>query len=274
MKHFGLCILTLGFAAFTYGSPSSCSAFTNFQQYINANSCTFTSGGQSYTLQDFTFANVSLLTPAISAADFGVSESAGANGPTVTLTPDALTDLSTNVLSTETILIGFDIVSNSASINFSAVNLGQTSSLSGPIGTTGTIAEQDCFGGLLPVNLVSLGNGGLACTSGGLSIGASLALAQGIGLTTSVPIQFSGTPTSAVDVLKEINLTASGLLTQTATASVSSITQGFSAVGPSANAPEPGSLFLGGVGLLGVALGLRRKERVVETGRSTDSSSK
>ena len=272
MKHLGLCILTLGFAATTYGSPTSCSSLTNLQQYINANVCTFTSNGQNYTLQDFTFANVSLLTPAIGAANFGISESAGANGPTVTITPDATTDLSTNVLSTETVLIGFDIVSSSASINFSAVNLGETTSLSGPVGTTGTIAEQDCFGGLLPVNLLSLGNGGLACGTSGLSIGASVALSQGIGVNANVPIQFSGAPTSSVDILKEINLTASGLVLQTATASVSSITQGFTTVGPSANAPEPGSMLLGGIGLLGVALGLRRRQKLAAAGSSTDSS--
>ena len=72
MKHLGLCILTLGFAATTYGSPTSCSSLTNLQQYINANVCTFTSNGQNYTLQDFTFANVSLLTPAIGAANFEI----------------------------------------------------------------------------------------------------------------------------------------------------------------------------------------------------------
>jgi hypothetical protein len=217
---------------------------------------------------------VSLLTPAISAADFGISESAGLNGPTVTITPDAATDLSTNILATETILIGFDIVASNPSIKFNNVNLGETTTLTGPLGTTGTIAEQDCFGGLLPVNVLSLGNGGLACTPGGLSVGASLALAQGIGVNANIGIPVVGLPTSSVDVLKEINLTASGVLFNTATASVSSITQGFSTVGGPASAPEPGSLFLGGLGLLGVALGLRRRERVAATVRSTDSSRK
>jgi hypothetical protein len=139
--------------------------------------------------------------------------------------------------------------------------LSEQSSLSGLVGTTGTIAEEDCFGGLLPVpssiNVASLGNGGLACLGGGVSAGASIALSPGIGVNANIGIPLNGPFTNSVDVLKEINLTAVGALLTTATASVSGIEQSFTTQG--AATPEPGTLLLGGFGLIGFALVLRRR---------------
>jgi hypothetical protein len=71
-------------------------------------------------------------------------------------------------------------------------------------------------------------------------------LTPGVNTNANVPIPLTGSPTSAVDVLKEVTLTtAIG-----ATASVSSVTQDFGIVAT----PEPGTYFLGGCGLVLIAL--------------------
>ncbi len=258
MKQFGLCILTLGMAASAFGS--ACFQGATLAAYETQGSCSFTSGGNSYTLQDFTFLAVSVLTSGGDASDFTLTESTGANGPIVTVGIDPSLDISTILLATETFLVGFDIVSNNASIGFSNVNLSEQSSLSGLIGTSGIIAEEDCFGGALPtpsnVNIASLGSGGLACLGGGVSVGASVGLAPGVNASASVGIPINGPFTNSVDVLKEINLAAIGALLTPATASVSDISQGFTT-----DTPEPGSFYmlLAGCGLFAIAFARRRR---------------
>jgi hypothetical protein len=254
-------ILALGIASSAFGS--ACVQGGTFSSYEAAGSCTFTANGTTYTLQDFTFLSVAVLTPGVGAGDFTLSESAGVNGPVVTITPDANTDINTIVAATETFLFGFDITSNDPTIGFSNVNLSEQSSLSSPVpiaGATGIVAEEDCYGGLLPAPnaLLSLGSGGLACLGGGLSVGSSIALTPGGNTNTTVGIGLPlGAPfTNSVDVLKELNLTAVGALVTDGTASVSSIGQAFTT---GAATPEPGSFFLGGCGLIGVALALRRR---------------
>jgi hypothetical protein len=265
MKNIGLCILALGISTSAFGS--ACVQGGTLASYATAGSCTFTGSGQTYTLQDFTFLAVNLLTPGVGAGDFTLTESVGANGPSVMITPDGATAISSILAGTETLLFGFDITSNNASIGFSAVNLSEQSALTSPllgIGSTGLIAEEDCFGGALPAPnaLLSLGSGGLACLGGGLSVGASIALAPGVGVNASVPIQLGSGFTNSVDVLKEINLTAVGnILTLTpGTAAITGIGQSFTTQN-AATAPEPGSFFLGGCGLVGVAMALRRKAK-------------
>jgi hypothetical protein len=177
-----------------------------------------------------------------------LSESVGAGGPVVTITPDGNTAINPGLAATETIMLGFDITTNDAGIGFSGVDLSTVSSLSGLV-TSATVAEEDCFGGLLPgpSNLLSLGNGGLACTPGGLSVGASVALTPGVNVDASVPIPLIGAPVQSVDVLKEINLVAA----LGGSVSISSIGQSFATESNGAAAPEPGSFLLGGFGLLG-----------------------
>lgn len=259
MKHFGLCILTLGLASSAFGS--ACVQGGTFSSYITAGSCTFVANGQTYTLDDFTFLSVKVLTGE-DASSFTLSESTTA--PTVTITPLAAAKITG--IGSETLLLGFDITANTPSIGFTNVNLAEQSSLTGI--STGTVAEEDCFGGLLPVpgsiNVASLGNGGLACLNGGLSVGATVGLSPGVNANANVNIPINGPFTNSVDVLKEISLTAIG------SASVSSITQSFATTTNVTGAPEPGSMFLGGCGLLGVALALRRRQRV----QTPDTSSK
>jgi hypothetical protein len=248
MKNFALCILTLGIASSAFGT--ACVSGDTLTQYIAQGSCSFTANGQSYTLTDFTFVNVTLLLAATTdEGAFTLSESSGANGPNVSITQ---TGAISGLVGTETDYIGFDIISQNPSIGFSNVNLANTTTGSGI--SLGVLAEEDCYGGLLPVpsrtNLLSLGSGGLTCLGGGLSTGASIATPiAGANVNIGIPLGYPFT--NSVDVLKELNLT------EVLGSSGQVITQGFTT--DAAPAPEPGSFFLGGCGLLGVALALRRR---------------
>jgi hypothetical protein len=251
MKNIALCILTLGISTSAFGA--ACTQGATLTSYISTGACSFTGNGQTYTLGDYTFLAINVLAHGATTDDFSLSESVGANGPSVTITPDG--NIAAGILSTETILLGFDITSPDANIGFSGVDLNVNSTLTGVV-STGIVAEEDCFGGALPAPnaLLSLGSGGLACLGGGLSVGASAALNLGVGVNASVPIPLFGAPTSSVDVLKEINLT-----TVLGSATINTIGQSFTTASTGTATPEPGSFFLGGCGLLGFALVLRRK---------------
>jgi len=270
MKKFALCTIALGIST-SAAFGSACTQGGTLSSYITAGSCTFTSNGQTYTLQDYTFLAINVLSNGATTSDFTLSESVGVGGPSVTLTPDA--NLAINgIIATETILLGFDITTNDPTIAFSGVNLNVNSSLSGLV-PTAVVAEEDCFGGLLPgpTPLLSLGNGGLACLGSGPSVGASAALTEGINLNASVPIPLFGAPTASVDVLKEINLA-----TVLGSASIGSIGQSFDIVNTQqgSTAPEPGSFVLGGCGFIGFALMLRRKAKGASKAHQTCLMSK
>jgi len=259
MKNFALCVLALGISTSAFGT--ACVQNNTLAQYETAGACTFVANGQTYTFQDYTFLAINVLAGGATASDFKLSEGTGPNGPSVTITPDG--NIAAGILSTETILLGFDITAFSPTIGFSGVNLNTNSTLTGVV-STGIVAEEDCFGGLLPSPsaLLSLGSGGLACLGGGLSVGASEALNLGVNVNASVPIPLFGAPSSSVDVLKEINLT-----TVVGTATINTIGQSFSTVNTSAT-PEPGSFFLGGCGLLGFGMILRRRAKGAKTHQS------
>jgi hypothetical protein len=243
-RRLNLLILSLGISACAVAGPSFCTA--ELSTYLGGSTCTF--GG--YTISDFTFVGLDVLGNPLNADHLTVSTSIGANGPTVTFTPDST--LSVSVLGVETYLFGFDLTSNVSNIDFASVNLDAQGSLSGvglgKLTTTGTVAEQDCYGGLIAgkENIVSLGNGGLACLGGGLSTGVGVGLALGTNVDANANLQFSGTSAS-VDVLKEVVLTT----VLGGTASISSINQSFTTT----VAPEPASFFLGGCGLILLAVG-------------------
>jgi len=250
-RNLTLSVLWLGISAFAAASPSYCSAALS--TYLSGGSCTF--GG--FTISDFTFVGVDVLGNPLSAGDINVSTTIGPNGPTVTFTPDSA--FSVSLLGTETYLFGFDLTSNTANIDFSNVNLDAQGSLSGRgilnATTTATVAEQDCYGGVIvgKENILSLGNGGLACLGGGLSTGVGVALGLGADVDASAGLQFSGTSAS-VDVLKEVALTT----VLGGTASISEVDQAFTTTGgvqQGSTAPEPASFFLGGCGLILIAVG-------------------
>jgi hypothetical protein len=250
-RYLNLFILTLGISASAMASPSFCSAALS--TYLGGSTCTF--GG--YTLSDFTFVNIDVLADPVLPSDINVSATLDANGnPTVTFTPDTAFAVS-SLIGVQTYLFGFDLTSNTANVDFASVNLDAQGSLSGSnlitkLTTTASVAEQDCYGGLITgkENLLSLGNGGLACTTGGLSTGTSVNLALGASVGANAGIEFSGTSAS-VDVLKEVVLTT----VLGGNASISTIDQAFTTTQGGAAAPEPGSFFLGGCGLILVALG-------------------
>lgn len=256
-RNLHLMILTLGISASVFGS--SCFTSAPLSSYlVPSGSCTFAGSGQSYTLDNFTFLAVGLLANTASASDITVTATIGANGPTVTFTPDSALQANSGLASTVTYLFGFDITSTTNNIGFSSVNLNEHSSLSG-LGSLGLVAEEDCYGGALPlpgaVNLLSLGSGGLACLGGGPSVGASLALTPLANANGNASIQFSGFSQS-VDVLKEVSLT--GVLGGSAT--VSGVSQSFTTLEA---VPEPATFFLGGCGLVLLAL-LRPRRKLKE----------
>ena len=260
MKHtLTLSILTLGLSVSAFASNAACGASgASLLSYINAGPCDFTGNGQSYTLSDYTFLAVGLLANTANASDINVTTSIGANGPNVTFTPDSNLEAG-GLLSTLTYLFGFDLVSNVPSIGFAQVNLSEHSALVGGV-SVGLVGEQDCYGGLLPVNVASLGNGGLACTTGGLSVGTNINLTPGVNAQANPAIVFTGFSNS-VDVLKEVSLTAA----IGGSASVSSIGQSFTTELASVATPEPASLFLGGCGLIALAIFRPRKMKKVES---------
>lgn len=247
-RHFCLSMLMLGVSAAAWGS--ACTAGASLSSYISAGSCTFSGSGQTYTLGSYTFLALGILANTATPADIDVTATVGPNGPTVTFTPDSALQVSSGLASSATYLFGFDITSNASNIGFTSVNLGEHSALSG-LGSLGLVAEEDCFGGALPlpqnVNILSLGSGGLACLGGGPSVGASLALTPLVNANANASIVFSGV-SSSVDVLKEISLT--GVLG--GSASVTGISQSFAT--QTTATPEPGAFFLGGCGLMVLAL--------------------
>jgi hypothetical protein len=264
MKKLTLCIIALGFGSYAFGDACVSGNTLAFYQGQTGGSCTFSGNGQTYTLGDYSFLAVNVLSAGATTSDFTLQESVGAGGPVVTITPNADLAIS-GIAATETILLGFDITSGSPDINFSGVNLSTTSSVSGLV-TTADVLEEDCYGGLLPgPALLSLGSGGLACLGGGIAAGGDVALTPGLNVGLSVPIPLVGLPTASVDVLKEINL-----VTVLGSASVSSIGQSFSTVNTGSTAPEPGSgaFLLGGCGLMALALMLRRKNAVSKANHS------
>jgi hypothetical protein len=252
-RYLNLFILTLAVSATAAASNTFCTAALS--TYVGGGSCTF--GG--FTINDFTFVGVDVLGNSLAPKDITVSTSIDSSGnPTVTFTPDSA--FAVSILGVETYLFGFDLTSNTANIDFSKVNLDAQGSVHG-VGllgatTTATVAEQDCYGGAIigKENIVSLGNGGLACLGGGLSAGVGVALGLGANVDASAGLEFSGTSAS-VDVLKEVVLTT----VLGGSASISGIEQAFTITGGaqtnSGAVPEPGSFFLGGCGLILVALG-------------------
>jgi PEP-CTERM motif len=244
-----VCLLALGSAS---AYASACTSGATLASLITTGSCTFSGSGQTYTLNNLTFVALGVLAQTSTASDITVTESIGPTGPSINFTPDTKLDALSGLASSLTYLFGFDLVSNQTNIGFSAVNLSEQSNLSGLV-SVGAVAEQDCYGGLLPVGLLSLGDGGLVCLGGGLSVGASLALTPAVGANASVPIQFTGFSNS-VDVLKEIDLTSA----LGGSASVTGIGQSFTTINQSA-VPEPTTMFLGGCGLIGLAFFRRRR---------------
>ena len=257
MKHkLFLSLVVLGTSISGFGSTTFCSSLTTFQDYINAGSCIVPAqgGGSNYTLNSFTYLGVSLLTSGATPSDIDVTTSVGANGPSVAFTLDSA--IGQTLLGNKEILFGFDITSGTPEIHFTDVNLAETSALTGL--STGLVAEEDCYGGALPTptNLLSLGNGGLACLTGGITVGASvgnnLVLGAGNNANANVNLETNQGPVSSVDVLKEISLTglAGG-------AQVNSVTQSFQTT----VTPEPAAYLLCGCGLIGFALVRPRKAK-------------
>jgi hypothetical protein len=92
-----------------------------------------------------------------------------------------------------------------------------------------------------------------------------LALSAGLDVPANVNLPLNTPFTNSVDVLKEINLSAVGSVLPLGsgtpgTASIASIGQTFSAENATGT-PEPGTFFLGGCGLLGFGLALRRRAK-------------
>lgn len=270
MKKLALCA-ALGLASSAFGA--ACVSGQSLQTFINNTSCTFGASNQ-YTLQDLTFVNPVLQTGSpllsigvnllnqvnlgVAASDFTLTLGGTAGNPTVTLNPDSNVGVN-SILGTELILFGFDITSNTPSIGFNNVNL--TSAALTGLAAVGSIDEEDCYGGLLPVpsglNLASLGNGGLACLDGTLAVGSSdgVKVADiGAGANVNIALPLGSPVTTSVDVLKEIQLT--DLL---GGASVASVTQGFSTA--NAPVPEPASIFFTGCGLLSLGIFTRRRAK-------------
>lgn len=252
-KYFSLSVLTLGISVSAFGSTTYCNE--SLAAIATNGGCTFSDGsGQSYTINDVTFVGLGLFQGVSSADDITLSATITAGGPVVTLTPDsALTD--SGLIGTQTYLFGFDITSNSANINFNNVNLQATSSTSGIVGLA-AIAEEDCYGGVLPVPSapLSLSGSTVACLSSGIGVATPVETSLTGPVDVNLGLPLLDQPTANVDVLKEVQLAA--LL---GSASLSNATQTFGTVNSGSATPEPASFFLGGCGLVVLALVRPRK---------------
>lgn len=242
---FTLFVLTLGIASSAFGSACVSGSLAS---YIAQGSCTV----GSYTFNNFSYLAVNVLSPNAGAADITVNATVGAGGPDVTFTPDSLLQAA-GVASVAEYILGFEVTSNTPTIGFQSVNLSETGSVSGL--STAAIAEVDCYGGLLQLPNAITGIVGVGCLSSGVAAGGNVALPLATTGTVNADIEFSGFSTT-VDVLKDITL--AGIV---GSASVTGIGQSFATETGGANTPEPGSLFLGGCGLIGLALVGRRKAK-------------
>jgi hypothetical protein len=258
IKQLALCFLTLGIASSAYGS--ACVSGT-LSSYITQGSCTV----GSYTFNNFLFLAVNVLSPGVDAKDITVNATFNATGPNVTFTPDALLQ-ATGVVSVADYILGFEVTSTNPSIGFSGVNLSETGSVTGL--STAAIAELDCYGGLLQLPNPITGIVGLGCLSGGVAVGGNVSLPLGTTGTVNANIEFQKF-TTTVDVLKDITL--AGVL---GGASVTGIGQQFSTGAAGTTVPEPTSLFLGGCGLIGLALVGRRKLKPQPTAHDSSLLSK
>jgi hypothetical protein len=242
-KQFGLCILTLGIASSAFGGACTQGSLAT---YISEGSCTV----GSYTFNNFLYLAVNVLSPNASAADITVNATVGANGPNVTFTPDSLLQAA-GVASVADYILGFEVTSNAPTIGFQSVNLSATGDVTGL--STAAIAEVDCYGGLLQLPNAITGIVGLGCLNSGVAVGGNVSLPTGLGVDANANIEFAGFSTT-VDVLKDITL--AGVL---GSASISGIGQSFTTETGGSALPEPSSFFLGGCGLIGLALVGRRR---------------
>jgi hypothetical protein len=242
-------ILALGIASSAFGS--TCVQGTLSSYAAPGFSCTV----GAFTFNNFNFLAVNVLSSG-NAADIMVDPTVGPNGPNVTFTADSTLQAS-GLVSVLNYILGFEVTSTNPNIGFQAVNLGATGTLAnGPLGvSTAAVAEVDCYGGLLQLPNVLTGIVGLGCLNSGVAVGANVALPLGTNVTASVPIEFSGFSTT-VDVLKDITLVAA----LGGSASISSISQGFTTENQGGTGtPEPASFFMGGCGLVALALIGRRR---------------
>jgi hypothetical protein len=265
MKNYlNLAILTLGFSASAFATTSFCSSLTTFQDYISAGSC-WVDPAKNYTVGDFTYVAVGVLSGVASASDINVTATVGAFGPTLDFAPDSGFKVTAGLVTADAAyLFGFDLVSADTNIGFSSVTLSETDNVS--LLSTANVLEADCYGGALvgKNTILSLGGGGLLCTTGGVAVGANLAATALTSTNLSASIAFSGFANS-VDVLKEVSLVSLGVgPIIPGFASVSDIGQSFVTENAQVGAatPEPASYFLGGCGLILVSLAkLTRKTR-------------
>jgi hypothetical protein len=244
MKQFALCFLTLGIASSAFGS--ACTS-ASLETYITEGSCTV----GAYTFNHFDYFAVSVFAGNPDANNITVNATVDANGnPDVTFAPGA--GFTASGIAVANYLFGFE-VSDISGIDFQSVNLGATASLTGL--SVAAVSEVDCNGGLLQLPNTVTGLGGVACLTGGISAGNTTNLSILGGLSANANIVLTPTDTS-VDVLKDVTLTSVLL----GSATIGSISQDFT-TNASSTAPEPGSLFMGGCGLLGFAFVLRRKAK-------------
>lgn len=258
IKQFALCFLTLGIASSTYGS--TCVSGT-LSSYISQGSCTV----GTYTFNNFLYLAVNVLSPGVDAKDITVNATVGPNGPNVTFTPDAALQ-ATGIVSAAEYVLGFEVTSTNPTIGFSGVNLSETGSVTGL--STAAVAELDCYGGLLQLPNPITGIVGLGCLNSGIATGANVALPLGVTGTVNADIEFQKFSTT-VDVLKDVTL--AGIL---GGASVTGIGQQFSTGVAGTAVPEPTSLFLGGCGLIGLALVRRRRLKPQPTAQDSSLLSK
>jgi hypothetical protein len=239
---FALSVLALGISSFAFGGACSQASLAT---YIQEGSCTV----GAYTFNNFAYFPVTVFAGNPGAGQIMVNATVSNGNPDVTFTPGAGFSAG-GLISAANYLFGFE-VSDSSGIDFQSVNLGATAAVT--LLGTAVVTEVDCNGGLLQLPNQVTGTAGVACLTGGISTGTTATLSLG-SVSALANIQLAGTDES-VDVLKNVTLAA-----VLGSSTVTSIDQQFTTTGGTST-PEPASFFLGGCGLVGLALVGRRKAK-------------
>jgi hypothetical protein len=244
MKKLALCILTLGVASSAFGAACVSAALSTYD--VGGFSCNV----GSFTFNNFSYIALNVLSTNVPASQIIVNPTAGVNGPNVTFTPSTPFTAS-GVASVADYIFGFTVTSTNPLIGFKSVDLNTTGDTTG-LGVA-AVVEADCYGGLLQLPNIVTGIVGLGCLSGGVAVGATATLpGGGVPLGVNANIVFDG-ETTTVDVLKDVTLAGALLGTATVTGVGQQFTTQTNAV------PEPASFFMGGCGLIALALVGRRK---------------
>jgi hypothetical protein len=238
---FGITTLAFSLGSIALAGPVTPCATDTLSDYIS-NSAGCSVGNLAFS--GFAYIGVTAFANPIDATDITVTPTDAGGVPELTFSANWT---ASGLISASESLITFSATSLVGGIDVTSIGLSDTGAVSG-LGTA-TVAEVDCFGGLLNPNTPSV-----ACLGGGVGVGANANI-TGTNLSANALIPFASA-VPEVDVIKDITL-ATGVVGSSA---VSSVTQDFNLTGTASAVPEPRTMVLAGFGLAALLFAGRRRK--------------